>query len=841
MLDVLLQDVRVAVRQLAKSKGFTLTAIFTLALGIGANTAIFTLIHAVMLKSLPVADPKMLVRLGDGDNCCVIGGFQGPHFSIFAHSLYSYLRDHTPEFEEMAAFQAGFGKTGVRRQGSNASEPFVTQFVSGNYFSMFGLRPYAGRLLSASDDVVGAAPAAVLSYQVWQQRFGADPSVVGATFIIDGFAYTVAGIGPPGFFGDTLRPDPPDFWLPLAVEPAARRQNSLLARKDSHWLYSIGRIKRGANLARVESEVNLGLRQWFVANDPPKSERDRKEFDRQHVALVPGGSGITQMRETYGRDLKLLMGITCLVLLIACANLANLQLARGVANMAQTSVRVALGAPRSRLIRQMLTESTLLAVAGGIAGLFVATALAQLLMRLAFSTPQSVPIDSAPSLPVLAFSFVLSVMTGIVFGVAPAWLASRTDPASMLRGAGRSAASRASLPQKSLVILQAALSLVLMAGAGLMVQTLSNLTNQQFGFDSQNTIVVNVNAGFSTYAPEKIAAIYRDIETKMRQIPGVRNAALALYVPMSGNNWQSGISLEGLPKPQNSPSWDRVSAGFFETIGAHIVRGRGFDEHDTPEAPHVAVVNQKFVDQYFPNQDPIGRRFGLGGPEHAGDYQIVGVVNTIRFRDLRHEGRPFFFLPLLQLSKPEWSGIMARSALINSVIIRIGANAQNLTAQIQPALASIDPNLTMLNVRTTPELIEGLLRHEILISRLAELFGLLALLLASVGLYGITAYAVARRTSEIGVRTALGATRVRVIRLILGSALAQIAIGLAIGVPSALAAGRVLADQLYGVKTSDPFILCAASAALVVCAAAAGLVPALRASSIDPVTALRVE
>jgi predicted permease len=844
MAATLMQDVRFAARQFAKAKGFTLTAVLTLALGIGANTAIFTLIHAVMLKSLPVADPQRLYRIGDADNCCVIGGLQGAHFSIFAYSLYTYLRDHTADFEEMAAFQAGFGKVGVRRAGSNTSEPFVSQFVSGNYFSMFGLRPYAGRLISPADDTAGAAPVAVLSYQAWQEHFGADPSMIGSSFVIDGFTYTVTGIAPPGFFGDTLRPDPPDFWLPLADEPPAHRQNSLLAGKEQHWLYIIGRIKPGANVARIESQVNVELRQWFLAELPQwfaGNESGRQTLEHQHIALTPGGGGITQMRETYGRDLRLLLGITGLVLLIACANLANLQLARGVANLPQTSIRVALGAPRSRLVRQMLTESTLLSVTGAAVGLIVAMAVAELLVRLAFNTPESVPIDTSPSLPILGFSFALAVITGIVFGMAPAWLAARIDPAMALRGAGRSAAGRASFPQKSLVVLQAALSLVLLAGAGLMVQTLRNLTNQQFGFDVQNTVMVNVNAGFNSYAPEKIGSIYREIESKMRQVPGVRNAALALYVPMSGNNWQTGISVEGKPKQTLSPSWDRVSAGFFDTLGAHILRGRGLDERDGPGAPNVAVVNQKFAEQYFPNEDPIGKRFGLGGVEHAADYQVVGVVNTIRFRDVRREGRPFFFLPLLQLSDKEWHGGMARSSLIGSIVLRLSHNGSNLTAPIQSALASIDPNLTVLNILTSQEQINGLLRHEILLARLAELFGVLALLLASVGLYGITAYSVARRTSEIGVRTALGATRGRVIRLVLSGALVQIAIGLAIGVPGALAAGRLLADQVYGVQTSDPWILGIAAAVLAACAAAAGLVPAMRASSIDPVRALRVE
>jgi len=845
-VELCLQDIRFTLRQLWKSKGFTITAALTLALGIGANTAIFTLVHAVMLKSLPVVDPQKLVRLGDEDNCCVLGAFQG-RFSVFAYPLYTYLRDHTPEFEEMAGFQAGLSKIGVRRVGaSGASVPLVDQFVSGNFFSMFGLRPFAGRLLSPADDIRGAAPVAVMSYRAWEQQYGADPSIVGASFIIDGASFTIVGIATPGFFGAMMRPDPPDLWMPIADEPAAHRQNSLLDanllhRNDEHWLYIIGRIRSGTHLERLESEINVELRQWFLSNEPPRNDAGKRDLEKQYIALAPAGAGIAQMKSNYENDLKLLMAITMLVLLIACANLANLQFARGTANLVQISVRVALGAPRSRLIRQMLSEGIILAVVGGAAGLIVATELSTILMRLAFPGAQYVPIDAKPSLPILGFALLLSVITGIVFGAAPAWSASRIDPASALHGAGRST-GHITFPQKSLVVLQAALSLVLLSGAGLMVQTLRNLQDQKFGFQLEGSMVVNVNAGFGAYAPEKLAAIYREIDRRMRQISGVRNASLALYSPMSGNNWQSGVTLEERLQ-MVSPVWDRVSPSFFDTIGARALRGRLFDERDTPNSTHVAVVNQTFADKYFPNEDPIGKRFGLGPVEQSADYQIVGVVNDIVFRNPRQPvPPPMFFLPLLQMSKGEWENSgLARSNFIQSIILRVAGKPPGLTPQIQRTLASIDPNLTMVNVTTIKEQLGGLLRHERLIARLAELFGLLALLLASVGLYGITAYSVARRTSEIGIRTALGATRFKVIRLILTGSFAQIGMGLALGIPAALGAGRVLADQLYGVRTSDPLILGGAAVILAACAMVAGFIPAVRASSIDPVRALREE
>jgi macrolide transport system ATP-binding/permease protein len=839
----MLQDFRFAFRQLMKSKGFALTAILTLALGIGANTAIFTLIDAIMLKSLPVADPARLIRLGDGDvwhHCCVMGGYQ-EQFTIFSYPLYRYLRDHTHDFEEMAAFQAGHGKAGIRRTGSQIPEPFDQQFVSGNYFTMFGLRPFAGRLLAASDDVRGAAPVAVMSYRAWAQHYAADRSIIGSTFVIDGAPVTVIGIAPPGFFGDTLRSDPPDFWLPLADEPLIDGAGGLLAQTKTQWLYIIGRVRPGADLPRIEAEVNVELRQWYLVNDPPSNARARQEFESQHISLAPGGNGMAVLKENYEHDLRLLLSITGVVLLIACANLANLQLSRGASKQTQTSIRVALGASRFGLIRLMLTESVLLAFAGGAAGLVVSIELARLLMRFAFPSAQYVPIDASPSIPILAFTFLLSVITGVVFGIAPAWSASKADPAVALHGAGRST-RHTTFAQKSLVIFNVALSLVLLAAAGLMVQTLRNLQDQHFGFRVEGTAVVNVNPGFAGYAPEKLAVIYREIEQRMRQIPSVRDAGLALYSPMSGNNWQSGVTIEGR-ESMISPVWDRVSPAFFQTLGARALRGRLFDDHDTPASTHVAVINEAFAQRYFPNENPVGKRFGMGGVEHSADYEIAGVVNNLVMRNPRQiTPPPMVFLPLLQMYAAEWSdNSKARSNQIGSILLRVDGHPPDLAAKVQRTLAEIDPNLTMLNLMTMQELVAGQMLHEHLITRLAELFGALALLLAGVGLYGSTAYSVARRTSEIGVRAALGATRPRIVRLILTGALSQVAIGLALGIPGALGAGRILADQLYFVRTFDPVILTIAIVLLASCATAAGLIPALRAASIDPVKALRVD
>jgi predicted permease len=845
MLDTTMQDLRLTLRQLAKSKGFTVTAVATVALAIGANTAIFTLVNAVMLKSLPVADPARLYRLGDGDNCCVIGGLQG-RFSIYSYPLYLYLRDQLPEFEEMAAFQAGLAQVGVQRAGSgDANQPFVDQFVSGNYFSMFGLRPYAGRLIGPEDDRRGAAPVAVMSYRAWRQQYGADPSVIGSTFVIDGYPFTIAGIAPPGFFGDTMRPDPPDFWIPLGSEPAVHGQNALLDKKEDYWVYVIGRARPGMAAGAIEAKLNALARQWILANDPPLNATQKQALERQHITIVPGGGGVQVMQASYGSDLKLLMTVTGLVLLIACANLANLLLARGAATRAQASIRLALGAPRSRLMRQTLTESLTIALLGGALGIFVAVMGTDALLRLTFNAARFVPIDSTPSWPVLAFSLVLSLATGVIFGVAPAWAVSGADPAGALRGAGRSTANPSTLTQRLLVSAQVALSLVLLAGAGLMLQTLGNLQNQNFGFRSEGRAVINVHAALNGYAPEKLAGVYREIERRMRTLHGVRNASLSLYSPMEGNNWSRGISLEDRPTDPAHPfssSFDRVSGTFFDTIGARILRGRTFDERDTPDSTHVAVVNQSFADKFFPNQDPIGRRFGFGA-QHRTDYQIIGIVANITFRNPRNATPPpMFFLPLLQMWKSEWADhTLTRSNLIGNIELRVEGSVPELGSQVRTALAGVDPNLTVVELTTIQDQLGNLLGHERLIARLTALFGLLALALAAIGLYGVTAHAVAGRTGEIGVRMALGATRPTVVGMILRSVFTQVAWGVMIGVPAALAGGRILAGQLFGVTGSDPITLGAVTCALAIAALLAGLLPALRASTIDPVRALRAD
>src|SRR5271165_2796621 len=844
-----MHDIRIAFRQLRKSPGFAITVILTIALGIGANTAIFTLVHAILMKSLPVVDPKTLYRVGDKDDCCVNGGFLNDEgdFDVFSYELYLHFRDTTPEFEQLAAMQSGYNIMTVRR-GSEPAKSERSEYVSGNYFTTFGIGAFIGRTLTAADDTPSAAPVVVLTYQAWQSDYAGDPALVGSTLYIQGQPVTVAGIAPPGFFGDRIRSRPPAIWIPLALEPAISRESTNLRVPDSNWLYVIGRLKPGVAVGPLQAKLSNNLRLWLATQDAYTRNAGSTVIPKQHVVITPAGAGIQNLQQERGKGLYLLMAISGLVLLVACANVANLLLARGATRKAETSIRMALGAARSKLIRQMLTESVLLACLGGLAGLAVAYAGTRTVLSLAFPNSPNIPIEASPSLPVLGFAFLLSLATGVVFGIVPAWITSHSDPAEALRGVNRSTRDRASLPQRSLIIFQAALSLVLLVSAGLLTKSLRNLEHQDFGLQTTNRYVVHLDPAGAGYTPAKLPALYQGLEQQFGALPGVQSVGLALYSTLEGNNWGEGVRVEGRPEPgpneHNESSWDRVNPQFFATVGQPVIRGRGFTDADTATSQLVAVVNQAFVKKFFPKEDPIGRHFGIFDQKYAGAFEIVGIVADAKYNNPRREVRPMYFRPLTQqLKVTEANDLMGegRSLYINSVTLHFSGPPQNVDALVRRTLADIDPNLTVIDLQSLDDQVSFNFNQERLVARLTTLFGLLALVLASVGLYGITSYAVARRTSEIGLRMALGADRSNVVRLVLRGAFVQIGIGLAIGIPIALAGGRFMADQLFGVRSWDPISMAIAVAVLSAAAALAGFIPARRAASIEPMEALRIE
>jgi predicted permease len=848
-----LQDIRYALRQLRKSPGFTLTAVVTLALGIGANTAIFTLVQGILLRSLPVANPAQLYRIGDNDDCCVEGGFPGDagdtgDVSIFSTDLYLYLKSAAPEFEQLAAVQAGGGMWSVRRDNALA-KPMHGEFVSGNYFSTLGLGAYAGRVFADYDDTPVAPPAIVLSYKAWQGEYAADPSIVGSTIFIQARPFTVIGIAPPGFFGDRVTDTPPDFWMPLNTSPYISGDRSVLHHQESHWLYPIGRVRPGTNIGALQTKLTATLRQWLYTRPQLTANGGASIIPKMHVVLSPGGGGIQNLQQETGEGLKMLMILSSVVLLIACANIANLMLARATTRRAEVAVRMALGAGRSRVIRQILTESALLSCIGGVAGLAVAYAGSRTILALAFPDARNMPIDANPSLTVLGFAFLISLVTGILFGAGPAWLSSHAQPAEVLRGANRSTRDRSSLPQKSLVVFQAALSLVLLASAIQMTKSLNNLEHQKFGIATSNRYVLHFDPAGAGYAIDRLPALYRQIDDRFSALPGVASVGMALYSPLEGDNWGECVIQQGHPAPRPGDkcgsTWDRVSTHFLDSIGVPMVRGRGFTEQDTANSPQVAIVNQAFVKRFFPKQDPVGQHFGIDLPQYSGSWEIVGVFEDFKMNNPREDVRPVYLRPLSQpfagFKEPAMTSTETQSMFINSMVLSFNQPQQNAEALIRRTLAGIDPNLTVTDLRSLDAQVAGNFNQERLTARLTSLFAILALILASVGLYGVMSYFVARRTSEIGIRMALGATRSSVVSMVMRGALWQILIGLVLGIPASLYAGYLMKSLLYGVGSYDATALVGAPFMLVLCATAAGFIPARRAATVEPMHALRTE
>ncbi|HEV2134974.1 MAG TPA: ABC transporter permease [Terracidiphilus sp.] len=854
-MNKLLFDIRLALRRLRKSPGFALIVVVTLAFGIGANTAIFTLVQAILLRTLPVAAPSQLYRVGDNNQCCVDGGYpedasKTGDFSIFSFDLFQHLKQSAPEFEQLAAMQAGIWDWTVRR-GSELAKSLHGEFVSGNYFSTLGVGAYEGRLFAESDDTPSAAPALVLSYQGWQGEYAGDPAIVGSTIYVQSKPFTVIGIAPRGFFGDRVTDTPPDFWVPIQTEPYVEAGQSILHNAESHWLYLLGRVKPGTNIAELQAKLTVSLRQWLWSRPNMVANGGSALIPRQHVVLTPAGGGIQILQNDTGKGLTLLMILSTVVLLIACANIANLMLARATTRRGEIALRAALGAARPRILREIFLESAVLASIGGLVGLAVAYGGSHLILALAFPDAQFMPISANPSPAVLAFAFIVSLVTAILFGAAPAWLSFHAQPAEALRGVGRGTHDRSSLPQKSLVVFQAALSVVLLAGAMLLTKSLANLENQNYGVVTTNRYVLRFDEQGAGYTLDRLPVLYREIQDRFNALPGIASASLAEYSPLQGENWSECVIQQGHAAPRQgedcNSTWNRVDPQFLNSIGVPILRGRGFTDQDTNATPQVAIVNQAFVKKFFPNQDPIGQHFGIDRPKYSGSFEIVGVFRDfmMNLQYSRGQVHPVFLRPMVQqfmgFTEPDLVRMETRSMFANAMILDFQTPPPNVDALVRDTLAGIDPNLTVQSLRAFQAQLAGNFDQERLVARLTGLFGLLALILASVGLYGVMSYFVAQRRAEVGVRMALGATRASVVSMVMRGAFGQILIGIALGVPAALVAGHYMSSQLFEVHGYDPFSLACAVAVLAVCAAIAGFIPARRAASIDPMKALRIE
>jgi len=826
------RDVRYAIRTLRRSPGFTAVAVATLALGIGASTAIFTLIDRVLLEPLPVRDAGDLVLLGDARGAGTAIGSQDGSFTLFSYDLYRHLLG-SGALDTLCAVQSSKSRASVRRSGAAPPDAAWTKLVSGNYFDVLGTRPALGRLLAPSDAAAGAPTVAVVSFRYFKERMNGDSAVVGSVVHLNRVPVTIVGVAAPAFYGETLEADPPSFWIPIAADRALNGAAALIDAPDRHWLYLIGRLAPGGTIADAQARVSASLRAWLRSREGAVlSPRDEAEIARTHVDVTPAGRGVTSTQRTYGFMLRLLFAISATVLAIACANIASLLLARGAAREKERSVRLALGATRGRLIRQSLTESLTLALAGGAIGALVAPASAAALLSLVFRGSEPLPLATTSDARVLAFAFALSCGAALLFGVLPA-----------LRG-GADTALRA--PRRlgwanALVAGQVALSVVVLASAAALTRSLINLARQEFGFHADRVLVVTIDPARAGYEYARLGPLYREVAARLRALPGVSAAALSYYSPFNECCWAFSISVEGARGPNDGRSamLNRVSPGYFATLGTRLLRGRAFDERDTPASARVAVVNDAFVRRYLAGTEPIGRRFGIGGDRRRSDLEIVGVVENAKYDSPRDRDAAMAFMPLLQPYPDDPDE--GESQFARTIEVRAAVDPIAVAAGVREALAAIDPDLAVLRIDTMTADIGRALSRENVVAVLAASFGVLALVVTCVGLYGLTAYRVERRTREIGIRVALGARRGAMMTMVMRDVLRQGALGLAIGVPAALLVIRVLASALYGVGAADPLDTALAAALLLASMAAAGYAQARRASRVDPIEALREE
>ena len=846
-LETLAQDLRYGLRQLRRNPGFTVVAVLTLALGIGANTAIFSLVNAVMLRNLPVRDPGRLVLFSDNPDASLgmgSGGISSGQQRTFSYPFYQEVRDHSRLFEGICAFQTPEDMLTVRPQagGTGGVQVAEGKMVSGNFFSVLGVNAALGRTLTPADDQPNAPPVGVVSFSYWQNKLGGGPSIVGSTLDIDSIPFTVVGVAPAGFYGVRVMRSPADFWLPLALRPrlpltVMPQAKSLLSDSNASWLNMMGRLKPGVSIAQARAEIDGELRQYVAGRIGSKmTSLERQRIQHAYVELVPGGRGLSEMRHNYSEPLCILLAIVGLVLLIACANVANLLLARATARHKEMAMRMALGGSRGRLVRQVLVESALLAVAGGVAGAFLAFWGVHVLVAMVAAR---VPLNVRPDLAVLAFAAGVVALAVILSGLVPAIRAARVDLVPALKaGSAQKVGQRTGLKlDKSLVTFQIAASLLLIVGAALLVHSLVNLENQDLGFRPQHVLLLHINTELAGYRSKQLHSLYRELLDRVRALPGVRSASMGSTSPMSGSQGAFNVSVEGQPLPSDPghPQVVLVSPGYFKTEGMLVVAGRAISARDTETSPPVAVVNQAFARKFIPRGNPIGTRLSSGTPFQPPGMEIVGVAQDAKYSSAREPAGPMVFVSAFQMESAFISGY------VNEFEVRTTGDPAAVTGEVRQAIHEIDSNLPITNVTTQSAQVNDSLGQQRALSVLTGFFGVLSLLLACVGLYGIMAYSVARRTHEIGIRMALGAEKRDVLRMVIGQGLKLAVIGVAIGIAGAMALTRFLSSLLYGVTPTDPLTFIAVSLILIAVALLACYIPARRAAKVDPMVALRYE
>jgi predicted permease len=836
-IETLIQDLRYGLRQLRRNPGFTAVAVLTLALGIGANTAIFSVIDAVMLRMLPVRQPERLVQIG----------FQGKHAGesfvgeSFSYPVFNELLQYNRAFTGISAFDYWdtLHARAANPETRGTNQPIRGQIVSANFFSLLGIKPIMGRTFAADEDNgTGAHPVAVISFALWARRFGRNPDVLGKKLVIQQTSFTVIGVAPPHFSGIDPR-QVYDIWVPVSMQPEVLPGGNRLAQIDTNWLSLIARLKPGVSVGQARASLDILYQEIQRQRDISKwSPQDRRDFFTYRIVLMPAARGANYLRTEFSRPLFLLMGMVVLVLVIACTNVANLLLARASTRQREIALRLALGARRRRLVRQLLTESTLLAVIGGAFGLIFACwgspVLVALMSNMANSSGR-VTLNVYPDLLVLGFTMLLALGTGVAFGLAPSLRVTRRSSGSSITGWFHAGPGPGNLG-RVLVVAQVALSLVVVVGAGLLVGTLHNLETLNPGFNRDHVLLFGLDPSKAGYKPERAAQLRRDVLERIQHAPGVRSASFSFLTPISGGGWDNYVrSVEGYtaqPGESVDVYLNAVGPNFFKTLGTPLLAGRNFGPEDNSGSSPVALINETMARRFFGNQSPLGKHFRLGPWSGKSGYEIIGVTGDAKYLSLRETVPPTAYLYIPELPPiPMGTTFEVRTAIAPLSVV----------PEVRSILRSIDPSLRASDVKTLAEQVDQSLDQEEMMSTLSSFFGVVALALACIGLYGVMSYAVARRASEIGIRMALGAQKRDVLSLVIGQGLSVTLAGLGIGLLGALGLTRFLSSLLYGVRPTDPLTFLLASLILTSTALLACYIPARRAAKVDPMIALRHE
>jgi predicted permease len=857
-----MQDVRFAFRTFLKNPGFALLAVLTLALGIGANTAIFTVLDSVLLRSLPVPQPQQLVVLTNPDAHGMSNGSESGDRSLLAYSEYEYLRDHNEVFSSIFAADSTLAQLNVtipntasgmpESESTSAQDSARIRMVSGDYFPTLGIRPIIGHAFGPEvDRTRNSFPVAMISHAFWRQRFGADPQVLGRKIQVHQTSFEIIGVAPAGFFGETVG-EAPDIWVPLTMQEAIYPGDDLLTAFPTGtidqriWLQVMGRLKPGVNLAQANANLNVVFPGYVsaAAQRYKLSPDESKEYSDQKINAQPGARGASTLNNGFGEPLKLLMALVALVLLIACANLANLLLARGAARQREFAVRLSIGAGRGRLIRQLLTESFLLAMLGAALGVVLAQWADSLLLRMVSPRGNSlgqeaIQLSLRPDARVLAFTFAVATLTALLFGLIPALRATRLDLSPMLKSGSSGATveghSRRFPVGKILVVTQVSISLVLLVAAGLFAHSLERLSEVRLGYNTERLLLFRVRPVAAGYKDAAIPRLFQDLLDKFRDTPGVSAASLSVNGLFTHAESGDPISVEGYPpKPGEllHSKMDQVGPEYFSVMGIPIISGREITEQDSGNGPRAAVINQSFAKHFFPNTNPIGKRVTDTYPGNPASAEIVGVVADAKYNSLREDVQPRLYTPLFNAMWPEQSVVFE---------VRTASDPATVSAALRAVVHDTNSAIPEIEIHTMSGLVDDSLQTDHFVAQLSTAFGLLAIILASVGLYGIMAFTVARRTRDIGIRMALGAGRSKIVRQVLSETLVLMLIGIAVGVPVALAGTRLIKSMLFGLGAVDPVAIIAACSILAVIAGLAGYIPARRASQVDPMVALRYE